>query len=259
VGRSAAEDGGGRLFALGEPILPGARDNACAPWRTLCARQNWGDRAKSCPAVADLVGSAKPHQTEGMRRHRLSQALREKGWKPWQPMHQRPIPRTQSRLARTLERAEAFPCPGRAERGARLWSRSDFIGIEKGPADLRSRGGDGAVGKAACTACIAGSLQCRRSCVCRPKKRAKDASAVRRRLPRREEKAGFSKPQLTSRSAKCFAGPCLPLQGSIGRSERGKALRPGCGAASRQAAIAIEWRSQAFAGGDLRLFPCKPG
>jgi hypothetical protein len=134
-------------------------------------------------------------------------------------MRQRLIPRTQSRLARTLERAEAFPCPGRAEIGARLWSRSDFIGIEKGPADLRSRGGDGAVGKAACTACIARSLQCRRSCVCLPGKRAKDASAVRRRLPRREEKGRFFKTAVDVAFREMLCGT-LPAAARLDRQKR---------------------------------------
>ena len=104
VGRSSAEDGWGWLFALGVPLLPAQEGKKCARLRAPCVRQNWGDRANSHPpAVADPVGPAKPHQTEGMPWHQVRQAAlrgpgkRERGCDGNMP--QRPFPSAKTSAA----------------------------------------------------------------------------------------------------------------------------------------------------------------
>ena len=73
MGRSAAEDGKEWLFVLGVPILP-AQKQKKREARSLRPAKLGAPREKPFLAVADPVGPAKPHQTEGTCLHQASQA-----------------------------------------------------------------------------------------------------------------------------------------------------------------------------------------
>ena len=88
VGRSAAEDGKEWLFGLGVPILP-AQKQKKREARSLRPAKLGAPREKPFLAVADPVGPAKPHQTEGTCLHQASQAAlrgpKEEDRDRWQP------------------------------------------------------------------------------------------------------------------------------------------------------------------------------